>query len=283
MATIQIKRRTSSGSGPLVGESGSIKAGEPLIDLNGGSLYISKADKTASSSTPLVESDYIKFFNADQVNSAITSKVNSLGLKGAAKFDVGSTPGRIPVVGSDGKLLSSIIPQIAITDTFVASSQAAMLALTKAQVGDICVRTDLSKSYILTKDDPKTLANWQELLTPSDKVSSVNGKTGAVTISLSDLGGLAASTFNSHKSDNTHLTAAQRTKLNDLKNTGIFNDTTSSSQSTLANLKSNCIANGIYVYQQTNTSYSTGLNKFYLGINKSAVLTPSSTVDGGTY
>ena len=36
MAVIQIKRRTSSGTGPLVGNSGSIKAGEPLVDLNGG-------------------------------------------------------------------------------------------------------------------------------------------------------------------------------------------------------------------------------------------------------
>ena len=35
MAIIQIKRRTSSGTGPLIGSTGSIKAGEPLIDLNG--------------------------------------------------------------------------------------------------------------------------------------------------------------------------------------------------------------------------------------------------------
>ena len=46
MAIIQIKRRTSSGTGPLVGSSGTIKAGEPLVDLNGGNLFISKQDKT---------------------------------------------------------------------------------------------------------------------------------------------------------------------------------------------------------------------------------------------
>ena len=39
MAIIQIKRRTSSGTGPIVGSSGTVKAGEPLIDLNGG-IYI---------------------------------------------------------------------------------------------------------------------------------------------------------------------------------------------------------------------------------------------------
>ena len=42
MAVIQIKRRTSSGTGPLIGNSGSIKAGEPLVDLNGGNLYFKR-------------------------------------------------------------------------------------------------------------------------------------------------------------------------------------------------------------------------------------------------
>mgnify|MGYP003591997829 FL=1 len=61
MATIQIKRKTSSGTGPLVG-TGTIKAGEPLIDLNGGNLYVSKADKTGTSSAPIAASDYIEFY-----------------------------------------------------------------------------------------------------------------------------------------------------------------------------------------------------------------------------
>ena len=39
MATIQLKRRTSSGTGPLTG-TGTIKAGEPLVDFTGGHLYI---------------------------------------------------------------------------------------------------------------------------------------------------------------------------------------------------------------------------------------------------
>ena len=35
MATIQIKRRTTAGTGPLVGTTGTIKAGEPLVDFSG--------------------------------------------------------------------------------------------------------------------------------------------------------------------------------------------------------------------------------------------------------
>jgi hypothetical protein len=57
-----------------------------------------------------------------------------------------------------------------------------MLALT-AQTGDIAVRTDVSKSFILTASPASTLANWQELLTPTDAVQSVDGSTGAVSLS----------------------------------------------------------------------------------------------------
>jgi hypothetical protein len=86
-------------------------------------------------------------------------------------------------LGSDGKIPSSQVPAIAITDTFTASSQAAMLALSTAEKGDVCVRTDVNKSYILSADPYSTLGNWQELLTPTDAVLSVDGATGAVSLS----------------------------------------------------------------------------------------------------
>jgi hypothetical protein len=85
-------------------------------------------------------------------------------------------------LGSDGKLTSSQIPDVTITDTFVVVSQAAMLALT-AQTGDVAVRTDLNKTFILTATPASTLGNWQELLTPTDSVLSVDGLTGAVSLS----------------------------------------------------------------------------------------------------
>ena len=88
----------------------------------------------------------------------------------------------VATLGSDGKLTTSQIPDVTITDTFVVSSQAAMLALT-AQVGDVAVRTDLNKSFILRVAGASTLANWQELLTPTDSVLSVDGLTGAVVLS----------------------------------------------------------------------------------------------------
>ena len=80
-------------------------------------------------------------------------------------------------------LQNSDLPAIAITDTFVVSSQAAMLALSAAERGDVAVRTDLNKSFILKGDNPASLSDWQELLTPTDAVLSVDGRTGVVSLS----------------------------------------------------------------------------------------------------
>lgn len=105
----------------------------------------------------------------------------------AADKDVGNSAGKIPVVGVDGKLDNSIIPALAITDTFTVATQAAMLAL-NAQVGDIAIRTDESKTYILSVEPASVLANWKLLLTPINSVISVNGKTGVVVVTQSDVG-----------------------------------------------------------------------------------------------
>ena len=74
------------------------------------------------------------------------------------------------------------LPALAITTTQVVNSQANMLALT-AQTGDVAVRTDVNKSFILTATPASTLGNWQELLSPTDAVLSVDGSTGAINLS----------------------------------------------------------------------------------------------------
>lgn len=82
----------------------------------------------------------------------------------------------------DGKIPNNQIPSIAITDTFVVSSQSAMLALSSAQIGDVAIRTDINKTFILSTSSPSTLSDWKELLSPLDAVSSVDGRTGTVTL-----------------------------------------------------------------------------------------------------
>jgi hypothetical protein len=80
-----------------------------------------------------------------------------------------------------GLILTAQLPPLAITDTTVVASQAAMLALT-AEPGDVAIRSDLNKSFILQTSPASTLGNWKELLTPTDAVLSVDGLTGAVSL-----------------------------------------------------------------------------------------------------
>ena len=94
----------------------------------------------------------------------------------------------VATLGSDGKVPNSQIPALAISETFPVASQTAMLALSSAEQGDVAVRTDISKSFILTQSPASTLSNWQELLTPTDAVQSVNGQTGVVNLTKSDVG-----------------------------------------------------------------------------------------------
>ena len=97
----------------------------------------------------------------------------------------GSLNGLATLDGS-GKIPSSQIPAIAITDTFVVGSEAAMLALT-AETGDVAIRTDEDKSYILQAEPATVLGNWIQLSSPPAPVSSVNGYTGTVNLMTGDI------------------------------------------------------------------------------------------------
>lgn len=84
-----------------------------------------------------------------------------------------------PGLDSLGKINPLQLPGLAITDTYVVASQAAMLLL-DVETGDVAVRSDINKTFILAGTDPTNLADWQELLTPTTGVTSFNGRTGAV-------------------------------------------------------------------------------------------------------
>ena len=95
---------------------------------------------------------------------------------------LGVANGIAPLDGS-GKVPIDHIPASAIAEVFVVNSQANMLAISGAGVGDIAVRTDINKSFILQATPASTLSNWVELLTPTDSVLSVDGLTGAISLS----------------------------------------------------------------------------------------------------
>lgn len=86
-----------------------------------------------------------------------------------------------------GTLSSSLLPPIAITTPHVVDSELEQISLS-VQEGDIAIRTDLSKSYIYNGGSTGTMTDWNELMTPTDAVLSVNGSTGTVVLNQDDIG-----------------------------------------------------------------------------------------------
>lgn len=189
-----------------------------MDDLEGGTTAAGKANKLTTARTIAVAGDVTGQASFDgSGNISITATYKNSGVVAGtyrsvtvdAKGNVtaGSNPTTLSGYGitdavpssqkgaangvatldSGGKVPVAQIPATAITDTFVVGTQAAMLALT-AEIGDVAVRTDLNKSFILRVAGASTLANWQELLTPTDAVQSVDGMTGVVVIATASEG-----------------------------------------------------------------------------------------------
>lgn len=122
-----------------------------------------------------------------------------------------------------GTVPTSALPPLAVVETTPVATQAAMLAL-PAQRGDIAIRTDINRTFILASDSPGTLADWKEV-TAAGQVVSVAGKTGTVSLVKADVGlgsvdntsdaakpvSTAQQTALNGKSDTTHTHAAATT------------------------------------------------------------------------
>lgn len=147
-----------------------------------GNLYFTGARAIAAALTGFT-SGAGSVSSSDSILTALQKIVGNLALK-IASTEKGAANG-VATLGADSKIPNSQLPALAITDTFVVDSQSEMLALSDAEKGDVAVRTDLNKSFILAAEPYSTLANWQELLTPTDAVQSVNGQTGSVTLTTS--------------------------------------------------------------------------------------------------
>ena len=126
---------------------------------------------------------------ADDQLSEVIARLDAQG-----KIATSALPSSVVQKGADGKIDSSVLPSIAIIDSFPVPNEASMLGL-QCERGDIAIRTDLGRSFILTDLPPSKLSNWRELT--STNVTSVNGQVWAIT-------GLAKAGVND---DITQLTA----------------------------------------------------------------------------
>lgn len=128
-------------------------------------------------------------------------------------------PGSLAAVATTGDFASltgtiptSALPPLAINTVQVVATQAAMLALT-AERGDMAIRTDTGRTYVLASDSPGTLADWKEVAA-AGQVASVAGKTGAVTLAKADVGlGSVDNTADTAKPVSTAQQAAINARL----------------------------------------------------------------------
>ena len=144
--------------------------------------YLSQADWTTfnNKQNVLAMADgstdgYLSFVDWNMFNG----KQDALGFvpEDSANKDIA---GGYASLDGSGKIPSSLLPALAISDTYVVADSTERDAL-PVETGDVAVQLDESKSYIFNG------TIWKELLTPTDTVLSVNGQTGAVSLTTDDI------------------------------------------------------------------------------------------------
>lgn len=90
-------------------------------------------------------------------------------------------PNGVATLDSNGKVPTTQMPPIAISNTSVVASEAAMLALT-AETGDLAKRTDYTpaKTFILAAEPASTLSNWVEITVSTDPNTPTSDQKAAL-------------------------------------------------------------------------------------------------------
>jgi chemotaxis protein histidine kinase CheA len=199
---------TVAGTGDVVGPASSTANRLAAFDGTTGKL-LKDSGKVAS--------DF-----ADATHSHAISDVTDLQSSLDAKLDdsqKGAASGLAELDG-DGFVPLSQIPATVMSNSFAVADEAAMLALS-ANVGDVAIRADENKTYILNQLPADDVDNWLWLKTPTDAVLSVAGKTGAVTLAPADIDFsetdklLGRSTSGAGDGEEIPCTAAGRALLDD--------------------------------------------------------------------
>lgn len=172
-----------------------VAASQANISANSASERASQAlvsaSEAASAGQTAAEAVFSRTLRVPDGETVTELQAASVRKDSVASFDDSGNPSSIPVntiaiLDSGGKIPVSMLPAVALTEPFVVSSQAAMLAL-NAQVGDIAKRTDKGYSFMLAAMPPSTLANWVQL--NDDILAQLALSTGAAQLGALDDGG----------------------------------------------------------------------------------------------
>jgi hypothetical protein len=136
------------------------------------------------------------------LRTCLDAKVNICDLGTAAYLNYGNQTGNVVRVGLDGKIPNEILPQLAITDTFLVNDTGLLTGLA-AEKGDIGIVTGASSiTYILTSGSAENINNWHPLASPFGGVSSVNNISpigGNIQLTASEI--IYANSINPSASD----------------------------------------------------------------------------------
>lgn len=144
-----------------------------------------RTNVTPSNGEPIWTTDSKRLYVGDGQTPGGVDIFHALG--SASNKDAGTGANQVLQLNSAGKIPDNVLPSLSIGDVFEVSSQSSMLAL-NAQKGDLAIRSDTNKTYVLKQTPTNVVANWALLRTPTDNVLSVNGKRGSVALGKSDIG-----------------------------------------------------------------------------------------------
>jgi len=216
----------------------------------------------------------IPVYNKTEIDSQLSLKLNTNKLNQANGY-VG--------LNSNSKIDSLYLPAFTINNRFAVTTLAQRNALTAA-IGDIAiVAGTVNKTYILNALPASSDANWLEMLNPLGGVTSVNGRTGVVTLTLNDLTGTISATALPALTGDVISSAGSNTiSLNSITTAGTFNKvqinekglvTSASLETTLAGLG---ITDGTTV-SQVNALIAAAIGSGGSGGSGNASITMSST------
>lgn len=197
--------------------------------------------------------------------------INKPTLGTAASKDVWTSAWNVPVLDSNGKLDSNIVPSTGVMTSYTVTNKSDLTTLTTARKWDIWIVTSENKTYILSNDPYSDINNWTELLFPTWSVSSVNWFTWAVNLTTWYIqesnnklfvSPTEKATWNNKLWNNNVATVALTGNYSDLNNKPIVD-------STLNTSSTNAIQNG---------TVATAVNNI-----NSEISTIQSTISGATW
>ena len=105
----------------------------------------------------------------------------------AASRDVGSDPGNVVIVETNGFINGALLPSLSIVNVFTVDTVAEMLAM-DVELGDMVIVNlpEGARVYIFIGSDSTNIDDWIHLNLPVG-VTSVNGLTGAVTLTTTNI------------------------------------------------------------------------------------------------